>query len=131
MVTLPSTTRDVGEQLSQQYTSQKQINREALHQIISCLKFLCRQGLPIRGDGKEVDGNFQQLLRMKAEEDPKLARWLKRKEDVYTSPDVQNEVIKVMGLQVLRDIVSDLQDSPFLTIMVDETTDSSNREQEH
>lgn len=129
MVTLPSTTRDVGEQLSQQYTSQKQINREALHQIISCLKFLCRQGLPIRGDGKEVDGNFQQLLTMKAEEDPKLARWLKRKENVYTSPDVQNEVIKVMGLQVLRDIVSDLQDSPFLTIMVDETTDSSNREQ--
>ena len=66
---------------------------------------------------------------MKAKEDPNLARWLKRKEDVYTSPDIQNEVIKAMGLQVLRDIVSDLQDSPFLTIMVNQNTDSSNQEQ--
>ena len=34
-----------------------------------------------------------------------------------------------MGLQVLRDISPDFQGSPFLTVMADETTDSSNREQ--
>lgn len=34
-----------------------------------------------------------------------------------------------MGLQVLRDIAEELQDSPFLTVMADETTDSSNQEQ--
>ena len=34
-----------------------------------------------------------------------------------------------MGLQVLRDISVDLQGSPFLTVMADETTDSSNGEQ--
>ena len=83
----------------------------------------------MRGDGNDSDGNLQQLLRMKAEEDPDLAEWLKRKEDVYTSPDIQNEVIKVMGLQVLRHIAAELQDSPFQTLMADETTDSSNQEQ--
>lgn len=34
-----------------------------------------------------------------------------------------------MGLQVLRDVSADLQVSSFLTVMADETTDSSNREQ--
>lgn len=48
---------------------------------------------------------------------------------MYTSPDIQNEIIKVMCLQVLRDVCTDLQNSPFLTVMADETTDSSNREQ--
>ena len=66
---------------------------------------------------------------MKAEEDPNLAEWLKRKENVYTSPDIQNEVIKVMGHQVLRDIAADLQASSFLTVMADETTDSLNHDQ--
>ena len=53
----------------------------------------------------------------------------KRKENVYTSPDIQNEVIKLMGHQVLRDIAGDLQKSSFLTVMADETTDTSNHEQ--
>ena len=98
MITLPSTTRDIGEQLSQQHAAQKLRNRQALYQILSSIKFLCRQGIALRGDGDESDGNFQQLLRMKAEEDPDLAQWMTRKENVYTSPDIQNEVIKVMGL---------------------------------
>ena len=34
-----------------------------------------------------------------------------------------------MGLQVLRDICANRQSSPFLTVMANETTDSSNREQ--
>ncbi len=83
----------------------------------------------MRGDGDESDGNLQQLLRMKAEEDPNLAEWLKRKENVYTSPDIQNEILKTMGLRVLREIARELQSSPFITVMADETTDASNREQ--
>ncbi len=34
-----------------------------------------------------------------------------------------------MGLQVLREIATELQNSPFITVMADETTDASNREQ--
>ena len=34
-----------------------------------------------------------------------------------------------MSLQVLRDVSADLQGSPFLTVMADETTDSSSQEQ--
>ena len=48
---------------------------------------------------------------------------------MYTSLEIQNKIIKLMCLQVLRDISADLQGSPFLTMMEHETTDTSNREQ--
>ena len=37
MVTLPATTRDISEQLSQQHAAQKEKNSEALIQIMSCI----------------------------------------------------------------------------------------------
>ena len=48
---------------------------------------------------------------------------------MYTSPDIQNEIIKPLDPQMLRDISADFQDSPFLTVMADETTDRPNQEQ--
>ena len=129
MIVLPQTTTNIGELMSQQHAIQKRKNRDALHCIITSIKFLCRQGLALRGGGDGLDGNLHQLLLMKAEQDPNLAEWLQRKENVYTSPDIQNEIIKTLGIKVLRDLASDLQSSPFICIMVDETTDISNREQ--
>ena len=129
IINIPATTKNIGELLSQQHAISKEQNREALYQIFVSIKFLCRQGLALRGDGCEKDGNFQQLLLMKSELDANLKQWLKRKENVYTSPEIQNEILKVMGVKILRDISLDLQSSPFLSIMVDETRDVSNNEQ--
>ena len=58
-----------------------------------------------------------------------VKNWLVKKDNVYTSPEIQNEIIQTMSLQVLREIMAELQSSPFLTIIIDETTDSSNMEQ--
>ena len=57
---------------------------------------------------------------MKAEDDPALKKWLHKKDNFYTSHDIQNEIIKIMGLQVLREIAADLLSSPFLTVIVHE-----------
>ena len=123
MLTIPSSYSDIGEQLSNVHAEQKIKHRQALFQILSCLWFLCRQGLALRGDGTECDSNFQQLIRLKARDDTNLADWLKRKENVYTSPDIQNEIIRNLGHHVLQSITKQLQSSPFLTVMADETTD--------
>ena len=45
------------------------------------------------------------------------------------SPVIQNEMLQVMALKVLRIIISAIQATPFITIMVDETTDIANKEQ--
>ena len=125
IITIPSTTQDIGIQLSTHYAAQKKKNIQTLFQIFSSIKFLCRQGLPLRGDGTEADGNLQQLLKMQVKEDHNLAEWLRRKDNVYTSSEIQNEVIRHMGITLLRNMATEFRSSPFLTIMADETTDAS------
>ena len=129
MVTLPSTTRDVAESLSTQHQREKLERRKCFLKVLSSIKFLARQGLPLRGHGDESDSNFLQLLKLRGEDDARIATWLEKKTDKYTAPDMQNEILKVMALEVLRQVVSSLHMAIFLTIMVDETTDMPNKEQ--
>ena len=42
---------------------------------------------------------------------------------------MQNEMLKVMALQILIDVAVNIHNSTFFSIMVDETTDKTNREQ--
>ena len=44
---------------------------------------------------------------------------MKRIGNTYTSPDIQNEIIKIMAIKILRKVSLDLQSSLFLTIMVE------------
>ena len=128
-VTLPATVRDIGEASSLQHAQDKLERRQCFLKLLSNVRFLAKQGLPLRGDGDELDSNYMQLLKLRGEDDSRVLDWLKRKTDKYTSPEMQNEMISVMAHVVLRQIASSIHSSPFYTIMVDETTDVSNQEQ--
>ena len=67
-----------------------------------------------------------QLLQLRAEDNPQIHEWLKRKNDTSTSNGIQNEKVKLMSHACLREISSELQ---YYTVMADETTDSSNKQQ--
>ena len=130
MVTLPSSTKNVAESLSTQVTREKLERRQCFLKVLSNVRFLARQGLPFRGHGDhESDSNFLQLMKLRSEDDSRIVGWLERKTSKYTVPDMQNEILKTMALQVLRQVVESIQSAPFLTIMIDETTDVSNKEQ--
>ena len=47
----------------------------------------------------------------------------------YTSHDIQNELLSIMSLQVIREIASQIQSAPYFTVMTDEATDLANIEQ--
>ena len=96
-IVLPSACPDVGEMLSSQHSQQKKENRECLLKILANLKFLARQGIPLRGCGDDADSNFMQLMKMRARDDQHLAEWLEKKTNKYVSHDVQNELLKVMA----------------------------------
>ena len=53
--------------------------------------------------------------------------WLLKKN--YMSPQIQNEMIEVLALGVLREISQNIQDAVMYTIMADETADVSNKGQ--
>ena len=51
---------------------------------------------------------------------------MSQKGDKFTPKDIQNEMMKVMVLQVLREIAAEIRSADFFTIMVDEVTDNAN-----
>ena len=125
--TLPKCTADVGESLSADHAAEKSIARQALLKILSNVRFLARQALPLRGDNAgEPNSNFNQLYHLRAEENPYLYQWLDRKGDRYTHHEIQNEMMKLMAHQVLREIGAEIRGAEFFSIMVDEATDVSN-----
>ena len=93
MITLPKTTGSIGEMLSSTLAAEKHINRQCLLRVAQNIRFLARQGIPLRGDGDESNSNFMQLLHLRKADDPYLLTCLKRKSDRYTSPQIQNELI--------------------------------------
>ena len=53
VITLPATTKDVGELLVKQLSNGSEYNRTMLLKIVSSIRYLARQGLALRGDGDE------------------------------------------------------------------------------
>ena len=58
------TTKDVGEMLSTIHAKDKVANSQYLLKMLQNVRFLPRQGLPLRGDGEKHDSNFIQLLHL-------------------------------------------------------------------
>ena len=65
---------------------------------------------------------------LRGKDDPEINQWIK-KDNKYTSPVIQNEIMHLISLQILRNLASDLNSAKCFTIMADESTDSSNKEQ--
>ena len=102
-------------------------NRICFIRVSECLQYLARQGQVMQGD-TDGESNFIQLLKLRVKYQPLLLKWLKRKEDKYTSHDIQNEIIAIMANHVIRDLVSEIRGGVF-SIICDEYTDISNKEQ--
>ncbi|XP_077554221.1 zinc finger MYM-type protein 1-like isoform X3 [Haemaphysalis longicornis] len=113
--------------LSQQCNKHQEDARAVLRVIVSSVRYLCRTGQALRGQGK-LDGNFLDLLHERSEDVPVLKTWM-AKRDKWVSGDVQNELIEIMAHTVQREIVEDVKSSPFYGIIADGTTDVNGDEQ--
>ena len=101
-------------------------NRFCLLKIIECLQYLARRAMPMQGDTDE-ESNFTQLLKLREKDQPALLKWLERKEDKYTSHEIQNEItgISIMANNVIQNLVADIRGG-FFALIADECTDISN-----
>ena len=80
-----------------------------LQKILSSIRFLARQALALRGHYNDCDGNFIQLLKLQGEEDGEMHKWLEKKSNEYTSPEVPNELITLMATCILGSISNKVQ----------------------
>ena len=60
---------------------------------------------------------------------PGMANWLDRKEDKYTSPDIQKEILEITAQIFLREIMTDVKNSGPYSVLAEETADVSNVEE--
>ena len=100
VITLPRTTRDIGKQLSLQHAREKESNREIFLKILRSIRYLSRQGLPLRGAGDDSNGSFMQLVNLMSDSSLMMKEWLKRKTDTYTSHTIQNETRMIKKLKI-------------------------------
>ena len=125
---------NAGGMLSAQYKRERIESRRILLKILSCVRYLAGQSLPMRGNwsensSSEFNANSNQLLLLHCEGDPEMAKWLERKRFRYTSPFVQNEMLEVLALGIMREPTANIQTAGIYTIMADERADISNTEQ--
>ena len=105
---------------------------------------LCgRQGLALRGhrddritwaeddDWHSNEGNFVELVRFRAETDPVLADHLAKSPHNarYTSKTIQNELVEVIGESIRNDILAEVKQAKFYSVIADEVTDTANKEE--
>jgi len=118
---------NVAARINVQADKQRKENTQNLLTIMSSLKFLARQGLAIRGH-EDNDSNFNQLMLLRCQDQPKLVDWLSKKTS-WTSHAIQDAIIKMMGMTVIREVAKDIQGKSFFAILADETADVSRIEQ--
>ena len=129
VVLLPRQVQDVGELLDASTQNEKALNRVMFKRILQNLCFLARQGLAFRGHSCGENSNFNQLLQLRAYDCPEILTWMAKKTNKYTSAAIQNECLEVMALHIVRQICKDVAINGFYTIMADECTNVSNKEQ--
>ena len=120
---------DVGELLSTQHKNEKAVNRAMFRRVLQNLRFLAHQGLAFRGQRLGTESNFTRLMRLRAFDCPEVLEWINRKTNKYMSAEIQNECLQLMSLNILCKICSSNLKNGFYTIMADECTDVSNKEQ--
>lgn len=115
--------------LNSKKAKEMQEAREVLLCYISSLQYLASQGLAIRGHTDEKS-NYINLLKLRANDVPVLKLWLESKEGYkWLSKDIANEILDIMTSSVLTDILNEIRAESFYSIILDETTDCSCREQ--
>ena len=123
--------QSVSQLISNDHAKQMKDNRVALVKIFTSLRYLGRQGLPVRGKLEE-QSNLMTLLEERADDVVELQKWLKRKEKFkWLSPEVTNEILKTFSYAILQQLKDEVMtiNAGYYGIILDETSDVANNEQ--
>lgn len=125
-------------QLLAEFQTKKEFNhwRQVLHCILDAVMFLARNNLAFRGSSNNIDdhdsGNFLSLIKLLSKYSAPMAlhvdRLIKNKTN-YLSPIIQNEFISLAGTTVRKQILSNIRNRKYFSILFDATPDASHNEQ--
>ena len=129
--------------LNQEFRDTIQKNRQMLLSVVETIILCGRQNIALRGhrdSGTDLEvqsaqsnhGNFWALLNFRiSADDTHLRDHVQRaaRNATCTSPDTQNQLVNILGDHVRDTILGKVRSSLCYTVITDEVTDSSNKEQ--
>ncbi|KAJ8912042.1 hypothetical protein NQ315_000535 [Exocentrus adspersus] len=103
-------------------------NRYVLNKIINCIKFCGAFELALRGHDEKEDsenrGIFKELVNFSAELDKDLKTHIENSKVFKgTSKTIQNEILECMLDVYHEKVKKEIENSPFVAVIADETTD--------
>ena len=125
--------KSVKVQLDSSHSRDVQKHLHHLEKITETIMWLGKQGLPLRGHDESHDslnrGNFLELLDLRSVDNQALRKYLDNETFTYTSADVQNELIEIIGDLIQKNIVDTIKTSGAFSFILDGTQDISVHEQ--
>ncbi len=124
----------VADQLGNARAEQVKSNRHYIKTIAEVLLLCARQDIGLRGHRESVEslnrGNFIEILMLVAKHNDLVEHHINNnpRNAMYTSPDIQNDLLNVMGNIVRKKIASAVQNATYFSILADETKDLSKQE---
>jgi hypothetical protein len=109
-----------------------------LERLVTIIRFLGQQCLALRGSSdilhEENNGNYSKLVERFAKFDSVMAEHLRRIRDKdthvhYLGKDIQNQLIQIISEAVREEILENLKNAKYYSIIVDCTPDISKVEQ--
>ena len=116
----------VATRLSNQLRLDQERRRNILLKLLSSIRYLARQRIPLRGH-KGDEGNLFQLLKLQQTDVEGLQSFID--EGQYLSHEIINELIEMMAHQLLRGLLDEIRIAVWFAIIADETSDISHTEQ--
>ena len=110
-------------------------NRQYLIRLIDVAKTLAKCGNPFRGHDESEEshnrGDFIEMVSLLSRWDHDFADYMKdlKKNATYLSNRTQNDIIHATAIVVKKQIVREIMNASFFSIMMDETRDISGKEQ--
>ncbi|CAF1108698.1 unnamed protein product, partial [Brachionus calyciflorus] len=120
-------------QVNKQHKSEVEKNRENLTKIIKTIIFFGKQGLAFHFESKDSNnkGNFREFISfISINFDHELNSFVSRNLNAnYLSADIQNEILQFLGSSIRSQIIDNVKENLFYSIVVDGTSDITTQEQ--
>uniref|UniRef100_A0AAX7VMJ6 TTF-type domain-containing protein n=1 Tax=Astatotilapia calliptera TaxID=8154 RepID=A0AAX7VMJ6_ASTCA len=128
------TDSSVHDALDKAYKKKVEENRIYIKTVAEVLLLTAMQNLSQRGhletDTSQNKGNFLELMELLSKHNPLIAKKMKAAGNAkYTSNTIQNEVIECLSEMVREDIIREVKESEYFSVIADETKDLKKTEQ--
>jgi Domain of unknown function (DUF4371)/hAT family C-terminal dimerisation region len=125
----------IDEALDEQIREESQLWIKLLRRLTDIVLTLAENNLAFRGDREVINeasaGNFLALVALVARYDPVLEEIVKRPAGSckYLSPAIQNELISSASSAVKKQLLHEIREAPFYSILADGTQDITKQDQ--